>query len=119
MRDFRTLKVWEKSHKLVLEVYRATADWPDSERYGLISQVRRAAASIPSNIAEGCGRDTEAELARFLVIAMGSASELEYQLLLARDLGFLDTASHANVDERVTEVKRMLTGFIKRLRSSR
>ena len=90
MKDYRKLKVWEKSHKLALEVYKATLEFPKTEVYGLVSQMRRAASSIPSNIAEGSGRGGDAELARFLRIAMGSASELKYQLLLARDLKYVD-----------------------------
>ena len=90
MRDFKELKVWQRSHRLVLGVYRATGGFPREETYGLTAQLRRCAASIPANIAEGCGRSGEAELGRFMLIAMGSASELEYHLLLARDLGYLD-----------------------------
>ena len=89
MKDFRNLKVWEKSHQLALAAYRVTASFPREEVFGLASQIRRAASSIPTNIAEGCGRSGDAELARFCVIARGSASELEYQLLLARDLKLL------------------------------
>ena len=85
MKDSRKLKVWEKSHQLVLALYTITASFPREETYGLTSQIRRAASSIPSNIAEGCGRDGDAELSRFCIIARGSASELEYQILLARD----------------------------------
>src|SRR6266446_2757718 len=84
MKDFRQLKVWEKAHLLALAVYPITARFPREETYGLTAQIRRAACSIPANIAEGCGRDGDAELARFCVIARGSATELEYQLLLAR-----------------------------------
>lgn len=80
MRDFRELKVWEKSHQLTLAIYKITAIFPREELYGLTIQIRRASASIPANIAEGCGRNGVAELARFLHIAMGSASELEYHL---------------------------------------
>jgi len=83
MKDFRELKVWEKAHQLTLEVYKATTIFPKDELYGLTSQIRRACASIPANIAEGCGRRGDAEFARFLGIAMGSASELDYHLLLA------------------------------------
>jgi four helix bundle protein len=90
MRDFHSLKVWQKAHQVTLRVYTATKRFPKDELYGLTSQVRHSATSIPTNVAEGCGRSGEAELARFLNIAMGSASELEYQLLLARDLKFLD-----------------------------
>src|SRR5881392_3697882 len=89
MKDFRQLKVWEKAHLLALAVYPITARFPREKTYGLTSQIRRAASSIPSNIAEGCGRNGDAELARFCIIAIGSATELEYQLLLARDLKLL------------------------------
>ena len=87
-RDFRRLMAWERAHALTLAVYRVTAEFPDHERYGLVSQMRRACASSGTNIAEGCGRDTNKELARFIDIATGSASEVEYQVLLARDLGY-------------------------------
>ena len=90
MRNFHELKVWGKAHRLVLSVYQATRHFPAEERFGLTLQLRRAAASAPSNIAEGCGREGERELARFLSIAAGSLSEVEYQLLLAHDLGYLD-----------------------------
>jgi four helix bundle protein len=111
-RDFRDLKVWEKSHALVASVYRATANYPRSEAYGLTSQVRRSSVSIPSNIAEGCGRGGDTELARFCQIAMGSASELEYQLLLSRDLEYLSDEQHKALSSGVIEIKRMLTAFI-------
>ena len=113
MRDFRQLKVWEKGHRLTLAVYEATARFPREELYGLTSQMRRSCASVPTNIAEGCGRD--AELARFLRIAPGSASEVEYHLLLARDLNLLDPFNHECLSKEVTEVKRMLTSFIQKL----
>ncbi|MBN2304852.1 MAG: four helix bundle protein [Anaerolineae bacterium] len=115
MRDFRTLNVWEKAHALTLAVYKASATFPTDERYGLTSQIRRAASSIPANIAEGCGREGDAELRRFMVIAMGSASELEYHLLLARDLGLIHAQDYQPLDQAVIEVKRMMAGFIKRL----
>ena len=83
MRDFRELKVWEKSHRLVLDVYGATGGFPREESYGLTAQLRRCSVSIPANIAEGCGRSGDAELGRFMLISMGSASELDYHLLLA------------------------------------
>lgn len=111
MRNFRELKVWQKSHGLVLAVYKATTRFPREELYGLTNQIRRASTSIPANIAEGCGRAGETELARFLQIAMGSASELEYYLLLARDLDFLKALVYEGLDSQVTEVKRMLTSF--------
>src|SRR5688500_19694656 len=85
MKDFRQLKVWEKAHQVALAIYKATKEFPKEELYGLTSQIRRASMSIPTNISEGCGRNTDAEFARFLQIAMGSASETEYQLLLSHD----------------------------------
>jgi four helix bundle protein len=90
MRDFRNLQVWNKAHSLTLDVYKATGFFPKEELYSLTSQIRRSSASIPTNIAEGCGRSGDAELARFMSISMGSASELEYQLLLAHDLNYLN-----------------------------
>lgn len=116
MKDFRDLQVWEKAHALTLDVYKAIASFPREELYGITSQIRRSSASIPTNIAEGCGRSGDAELARFMQISMGSASELEYQLLLAHDLNYLDDEIYAELHEKVTEVKRMLTSFIKTLR---
>ncbi len=119
MKDFRDLKVWEKAHHLAVSVYRATANLPSEEKYGLTSQLRRSAASIPSNIAEGCGRGGDRELARFLQIAMGSASELEYHLLLTRDLDLLNNPDYEQLEKEVTEVKRMLASFVQKLRSHR
>ena len=116
MRDFRSLKVWEKSHSLAVAVYKKTATFPRSELYGLTSQIRRACTSIPANIAEGCGRGGHADFARFLQIAMGSASELEYHLLLARDLGLLASEDFDALSARTTETKRMLASLIRRIR---
>ncbi len=112
MRDFRSIKAWQKAHRLSLAVYQVTKKFPSAERYGLTSQTRRAAASIPTNIAEGCGRGSEADFARFLQMAAGSASELEYLLLLAHDLGLLTERRHVTLTNDVTEVKRMLHAFI-------
>jgi four helix bundle protein len=119
MKDFRQLKVWEKSHQLALAVYKATKSFPKEELYGLTSQIRRASISIPTNIAEGCGRNTDADFARFLQIAMGSASETEYQLILAYDLEFLSKESYDELHANVEEVKRMLASFLKTLRADR
>jgi four helix bundle protein len=116
MRDFKTLKVWHRAHQLVLAVYKTTATFPKDELYGLTSQMRRSASSIPANVAEGCGRDGEIELARFCQIAMGSASELEYHLLLAKDLSLLSEATHHALAGSVVEVKQMLSTFIRALR---
>ncbi len=119
MQDFRQLKVWQKSHQLVLDVYRATRGFPKEEMYGLTSQVRRAATSVPSNLAEGCGRPGDGDFCRFTGMAMGSASEAEYQLLLARDLGYLPTEQYEPLDVRAQEVKRMLTALMRTLQNSR
>ena len=118
MRDFRSIKVWEKAHQLALAVYTATKIFPREEIYGLTSQMRRSASSVPTNIAEGCGRTGDAELSRFCQIAFGSATELEYQLLLSRDLGYLDQSSYEPLRDATIEVKRMLGAFITTLRSS-
>ncbi|MBZ5629242.1 MAG: four helix bundle protein [Acidobacteriia bacterium] len=119
MQDFRNLKVWHKAHTVTLDVYRRTAVFPKHEMFGLTSQMRRAAASIGANIAKGCGRDGDAELTRFLQIAMGSASELEYHLLLARDLELLNALECNRLNQEVTEVKRMLSALINSIRPER
>ena len=115
MRDFKTLEVWKKSHLLTIEVYKASATFPASETYGLTSQIRRAPASIPANIAEGCGRETDADLRRFLHIAGGSANELEYHILLAFDLKYIPDDTYSSINNAITEIRRMLAGFVKRL----
>jgi four helix bundle protein len=117
MRDFTQLKVWVRSHQLTLAVYEATLAFPREEQYGLKSQIRRSCASIPANIAEGCGRGTNADLARFLQIALGSASELQYHLRLAHDLSILSRRDHERLRQEVTEIKRMLTSFIENLKA--
>ena len=119
MKNFRDLKVWEKGHRMTLAVYKATATFPHDELYGLTSQIRRSCASVPANIAEGCGRGSDADLARFLRIAAGSASELEYHVLLANELGLLEVRQHERLAGEVTEVKRMLTSFIQKLKVDR
>ena len=116
MQDFRKLKVWEKSHALALAIYRTTAGFPNSEMYGLTSQIRRCSISIPSNIAEGCGRSTNGDLLRFLDIAMGSAKELEYQLLLSYELGFAAAEQHQRPAADIAEVERMLSALSVKLR---
>ncbi len=117
MKSFRELTIWQRSHRLTLAVYEATRGFPKEELYGLTSQTRRASASVPTNIAEGCGRDGDAELKRFLQIAMGSASELEYHLQLATDLGYLAPEGFAQLTAEVIEVKKMLAAFIRKLRT--
>jgi len=115
MKDFRKLQVWEKAHQLGLALYQVTASFPRDETYGLVSQIRRAAASIPSNIAEGCGRDGDPELSRFCIIARGSASELEYQLLLAQDLKLIQLNDYEQLSQQTIEIKRMLTVLVQKL----
>jgi len=119
MKDFKKLKVWEKSHHLALKVYGVTAKFPREELYGLTSQMRRSSISIPTNIAEGCGRNRDTELNRFFEIAMGSASELEYLVLLARDLNFLGKEECDTLMNEITEIKRMLASFIQKLKTDR
>jgi four helix bundle protein len=119
MKDFRELKVWEKGHRLALKVYSATTKFPKEELYGLTSQMRRSSISIPTNIAEGCGRNRDSELNRFFEIAMGSASELEYLLLLTHDLGFIVKEEFNELTGEITEIKKMLTSFIQKLKADR
>jgi len=119
VRDFRELKAWQKSYRLTLRVYEITGMFLREEMYRLVSQLRRCSASVPANIAEGCGRSGDAELARFMLISMGSASELEYHLLLARDLGYLSPDQHLDLSKRTQEVKRMLSTFITKLRHTK
>src|SRR5262245_6525361 len=117
MQNFRELKVWQKAHELVLDVYRITRDFPGEERYGLTAQLRRSATSIASNIAEGRGRGTDPDVGRFLQMATGSASEVAYQRLLARDLTFIDRTAHDDLSDRVVEVRRMLISLLQTLKA--
>lgn len=115
MKDFKELRVWTKAHELTMLVYKLTRTFPRDEVYGLTSQVRRSAASIGANIAEGCGRHSDGEMARFLQIARGSASETEYHLLLAKDLGFLQDSDFLAVEQSVVAVQRMLTALVQKV----
>ena len=115
MQDFRRLKVWRKAHELVLDVYATTKQFPITERYGLASQLQKSASSIPTNLAEGCGRGSVGAFAAFAQIAFGSESETEYQLLLARDLGYIRPENHSKLAVQVTEVKRMLASLLRTL----
>jgi four helix bundle protein len=119
VKDFRQLKVWQKAHELTLAVYRLTATFPREELYGLRNQLRRAGSSIAANLAEGCGRNGDAELARFCSMAMGSASELEYHLLLGRDLELIKRKDYLVLHQEVTELKRMLTALMQKLNADR
>jgi four helix bundle protein len=115
VQDFRDLKVWQRAHEFVLATYRATSAFPDLERYGLTSQLRRAAVSVPGNIAEGSMRSSDADFARFPHVAIGSASEVDYYLLLARDLGYLNQHEYERLDREIQEIRRMLNGLISRV----
>jgi four helix bundle protein len=117
VRSFRQLRFWQKAHELTLAIYKATACFPREEIYGLTSQLRRASSSIAANIAEGCGRSGGAEFARFCGIASGSASEVEYHLLLARDLEFVKPEEHQRLASQTVEVKRMLAGLLHKLKA--
>lgn len=119
MKDFRSLKVWERAHALTLAIYKATEEFPKQEMYALTNQIQRAAVSIPANIAEGCGKDSDAELKRYFLISMGSSSELEYLLLLAHDLGYLPHNTFQEMNDELIEIRKMLNAFIRKLKSTR
>jgi four helix bundle protein len=115
MKDFRRLKVWEKMHLLTLDIYKVTARFPREEVYGLTSQMRRCSASLGANIAEGCGKQGNNELQRFLYIASGSASELDYHLLLARDLNYLSDEDYRRIGRNLLEARKMLTALLQKI----
>jgi len=117
MRDFKAINAWHKAHHLTIKVYKITKDFPREELYGITSQLRRACSSIPTNIAEGCGRETEAELCRFLYIAMGSASETEYLFMLAKDLHYISDSLYYELNNEILVIKKMITGYIQKLKS--
>jgi four helix bundle protein len=117
--DFKKLEVWQTSHKVACEIYRQTTSFPKTEAYGLTAQLRRSAASIPANLAEGCGRRGDMEFSRFVAISLGSATELEYHLILARDVGFLSTVPFESLAAEVLRVQNMLAGLYRRLRKAR
>ena len=116
MQDFKKLEVWQLSHVLTLNMYRCTRRLPDDERFGLISQIRRAAVSIEANIAEGCGRNTRMDFARFLQQAMGSATELECHLLICKDLEMIGAEDYKQFHQKTVQVKRMLSSLIEKVR---
>jgi len=119
MGDYRKLKVWEKAHQMALNVFKDSAKFPTVERYGLAAQLRRAAASVGSNIVEGAGRQGDGDMGRFLQISRGSLFELQYQFLLARDLGYVTAARYDEVHEQAEEVGRMIQGLMTHLRRAR
>jgi four helix bundle protein len=115
MQDFRNLKVWQAAHAVALEIYRDTSKFPREELFGLTVQSKRAGASVPANIAEGCGRGSDRDFRRFLQIAMGSACEVEYHVLLAKDLNYLLAEAYARLAGQIDSIKRMLTSLIGKL----
>ncbi|MBQ3738599.1 MAG: four helix bundle protein [Bacteroidales bacterium] len=115
MRDFHNYKAWEKGHQFALCIYKKTKSFPKDELFGITSQLRRAATSIPINIAEGCGRRSDSEFAHFLNIAAGSASEVEEELLLSHDLDYIDKTSYQKLDKEVNDIKAMLNKLIETL----
>ena len=119
VRRYRDLIVWQKAVDWVAAVYAATQGWPSDERYGLTSQVRRAAVSVPSNIAEGCARRSTADFVRFLLIARGSLAEVETQLIIAERLGYVGGNALASLHDSVDEISRMLAGLITKLEERR
>jgi four helix bundle protein len=119
MQNYKDLKVWEKAHAFTLQVYEITKLFPKEEIYSLTNQLRRASSSIPANIAEGCGKNSQLELAHFLNIALGSSNEAEYFLLLSKDLNYLSTEKHVELAENINEVKAMLISLINKVRGSK
>lgn len=117
MRDFQKLSVWQKSHSLTLKIYKLTSSFPHHELYGLSSQMRRSSCSIPTNIAEGCGRHTNAELNRFLMMAAGSSSELQYQLILARDLNYFSENLFKELYNETVEIRKMIYSLTQKIKA--
>ena len=116
MRDFKQLSFWHRSHSLTLKLYSHTSSsFPKDETYGLVSQIRRSCSSIPTNIAEGCGRNSNPDFKRFLVMSTGSCSELEYQLLLSKDLGYLSPIAFDELSKEVVEIRKTIYSYIKTL----
>ncbi|EMR02749.1 four helix bundle protein [Cesiribacter andamanensis] len=115
MRNFQQLLIWQISHELNLTIYKISSSFPKEEIFGLTAQIRRAATSIPTNIAEGSGRNSDAEMKRFLIISTGSCSEVEYQLILSKDLAYITPAQFLELSEQVTTIRRMIHSFISRL----
>lgn len=115
MRDFQQFDFWQKAHQLTLKIYHATNSFPKDELYTLVSQMRRSASSIPTNIAEGCGRESNPESKRFLIIAAGSSSELQYQLILSKDLNYISNELFTDLNDDVTRVRKMIFSYSQKL----
>lgn len=112
------MKIWEISHQLTLKVYRITKQFPKEETYALTSQIRRSSSSIPTNIAEGCGRGTNKEFAQFLQIAIGSAYELDYQILLAKDLEYIDKNTYSELNDEIIRLQKQIAALLIKVRSA-
>ena len=117
MQNYKELKVWQKAHQLTLDVYTETKGFPKDELYSLTNQLRRSTSSVPANIAEGCGKNTQADLANFLNIALGSANESEYFILLSKDLGYLTLDRFEKLSDQANEIKAMLISLISKVRA--
>ena len=115
MRDFKKYDIWKLSHELTLTIYDISKEFPQTEIFGLTSQIRRASASVPTNIAEGCGRTSDAEFSRFLTIALGSATETEYLILLSKDLKYIDSDTFETLNETVNNIKRKIYSLQQKL----
>ncbi len=115
MIDFKQLTFWLKSHNLVKQVYSITENFPTNEKYGLQSQIRRSALSVPSNISEGCGRNSKQQLKHFLQISTGSLSELQYQIFLSFELGLISSNDYQNIDTEIIEVRKMIFAYSSKL----
>ena len=116
MQNYKNLNVWVKSHEITLKIYGLTKGFPKEEIYSLTSQIKRCSSSIPANIAEGCGKNSNKDLGRFLNIALGSANETEYFLLLSKDLGYLTLEDHQLIEKTINEIKAMLISLIQKVR---
>ena len=117
MQDYHKLAIWQRSHQLTIKIYGITqTQFPREELFGQTNQIRRAVASIPTNIAEGCGRNSRAELAQFLNIAAGSASEVEYEILLAKDTGYITIEQYESLSKEITEIRSMIKKYMSQLR---
>ena len=116
MKDYKKLIVWQKAHALAVSLYKETSRFPKTEQFNLTSQLRRAATSIPTNVAEGCGKYTQLDFARFLQISLGSSNEVEYLAFLSRELGYINEEEYRNLDSKVNEVKAMLISLIIKVR---
>lgn len=119
MQNYRSLKVWEKAHAFTLEIYKITLSFPKTETYSLIDQMRRSSSSIPTNIAEGCGRNSQLELAHFLNISLGSSNEIDYQILLSKDLEYISETEYEFLEKQIREIKAMLIALISKIRAEK